>query len=445
MPRHLKTKSSATSSNNSQESVSTVVKGVIETIRTEGDAAVRQYSEKFDKWSPPSFKLSKTDVENAIRAVPEQTIKDIKEVQANVRAFAEAQRNSIKDFELEIQPGVHLGQKNLPINSVGAYIPGGRYPLLASAHMTILTAKVAGVKNVVACTPPIAGKVPNATVAAMFFAGADEIFILGGVQAVAAMAVGTESIRKVDFLAGPGNAFVAEAKRQLFGEVGIDLFAGPTEILVVADKHADPFTIATDLVSQAEHGPDTPAVLITTSEEVGQKSIEYVNYLLERSNLSTASLAKTSWIDFGEVIIVSNMNEAYALADEYASEHVEILTENPREALDKMHNYGALFLGEKTCVSYGDKVIGTNHVLPTRKASRYTGGLWVGKYLRTVTYQHVTSDEASGRLGRLCGRAARAESFEGHARSGDLRASKYLNDSFQWIEGSSAQGNTLKL
>ena len=374
MARHLKTKSGAVSSNTSQDSVSAVVKGVIETIRLRGDAAVRQYSEKFDAWTPSSFKLSKPDIENCIGAVPEQTIKDIKEVQANVRAFAVAQRDSIKDFELEIQPGVHLGQKNLPINSVGAYdpsicllsgwsadtnfryIPGGRYPLLASAHMTILTAKVAGVNNVIACTPPIAGKVPNATVAAMSLAGADEIFILGGVQAVAAMAVGTESIRKVDFLAGPGNAFVAEAKRQLFGEVGIDLFAGPTEILVVADQHADPFTIATDLVSQAEHGPDTPAVLITTSEQVGQLVVNFVDYLLERSKLSTASLAKISWDTFGEVIVVPTMDEAYALADEYASEHVEILTQNPREALDKMHNYGALFLGEKTCVSYGDKV-----------------------------------------------------------------------------------------
>lgn len=440
MTYHLKEKASSATGNASQESVSGVVKGVIETIRSKGDAAVRQYSEKFDKWSPPSFKLSKVDIENAIRAVPDQTIKDIKEVQANVRAFAVAQRNSIKDFELEIQPGVHLGQRNLPINSVGAYIPGGRYPLLASAHMTILTAKVAGVKNVVACTPPIAGKIPNATVAAMFFAGADEIFILGGVQAVAAMAVGTETIRKVDFLAGPGNAFVAEAKRQLFGEVGIDLFAGPTEILVVADEHADPFTVATDLVSQAEHGPDTPAVLITTSEDVGRKAIHFVNYLLERSNLSTASLAKTSWDAFGEVIVVSTTDEAYVLADEYASEHVQILTRYPREALEKMQNYGALFLGEKTCVSYGDKVIGTNHVLPTRKASRYTGGLWVGKYLRTVTYQEVTSEKASGQLGRLCGRSARAENFEGHARSGDLRASKYLNDSFQWIEGSDEGG-----
>jgi histidinol dehydrogenase len=314
------------------------------------------------------------------------------------------------------------------------YIPGGRYPLLASAHMTIVTAKVAGVPNVIACTPPIAGQIPSATVAAMHFAGADNIYILGGVQAVAAMAVGTESIPKVDFIAGPGNAYVADAKRQLFGEVGIDLFAGPTEILIVADEAADPFAIATDLVSQAEHGPDTPAVLITTSSSVGQKSIEYVNQLLERSNLSTAALAKTSWDAFGEVVVVESLVEAWKLADEYASEHVQIFTKEPREALREMSNYGALFLGERTCVSFGDKVIGTNHVLPTRKASRYTGGLWVGKYLRTVTYQEVSDEKASGELGRLCGRAARAELFEGHARSGDLRANRYLGDMFEWIQ-----------
>lgn len=299
--------------------------------------------------------------------------------------------------------------------------------------MTIVTAKVAGVPNITACTPPIAGKIPSATIAAMHFAGADQIFILGGVQAVAAMAVGTESIKKVDFIAGPGNAYVADAKRQLFGDVGIDLFAGPTEILIVADEDADPFTIATDLVSQAEHGPDTPAVLITTSEAVGKKTIAFVNHLLEETKLSTAALAKTSWDAFGEVVVVDSLDEAWKLADEYASEHVQIFTKDPREALRKMKNYGALFLGERTCVSYGDKAIGTNHVLPTRKAARYTGGLWVGKYLRTVTYQEVSDEGASGELGRLCGRAARAELFEGHARSGDLRASKYLGDGFEWI------------
>ena len=297
--------------------------------------------------------------------------------------------------------------------------------------MTILTAKVAGVPHVIGCTPPIEGKIPNTTVAAMHLARADEIYILGGVQAVAAMAVGTSTIKKVDFIAGPGNAFVAESKRQLFGEIGIDLFAGPTEVLIVADETADPFTVATDLLSQAEHGPDTPAVLITTSESVGRATISLVDKILE--NLPTAPLAGKSWGDFGEVIVVDSLDEAYSLADDYASEHVQILTAKPREALEKMTAYGALFLGEKTCVSYGDKVIGTNHVLPTKKAARYTGGLWVGKYLRTVTYQEVTSKEASGRLGRLCGRAARAENFEGHARSGDVRANHYLQDRFEWI------------
>ncbi|KAJ5097333.1 hypothetical protein N7456_008054 [Penicillium angulare] len=423
--------------------VPAIVREVIESIRGDGDAAVRKYSEKFDKWSPPSFKLSQADIDAAIANCPKQTLDDIKEVQQNVRAFAEAQKGSLKDFEVEIRPGVHLGQKNVPIDHVGAYIPGGRYPLLASAHMTILTAKVAGVKNVTGCTPPINGKIPFSTVAAMHLAGADEIFLLGGVQAVAAMAIGTETIQKVDFLAGPGNAFVAEGKRQLFGEVGIDLFAGPTEILILADQSADVFTVATDLISQAEHGPDTPAVLITTCAELGRKTIETVNRLLTASDLSTGSVAKTSWDAFGEVIIVDTMDELWELGNQYASEHVQVFTRTPRDALERMTNYGALFLGEKTCVSYGDKVIGTNHVLPTRTTSRYTGGLWVGKYLKTCTYQEVTSDQASGDLGRLCGRAARAENFEAHARSGDLRANKYKKDQIKWIEKSQKTTSSL--
>ncbi|KAJ5698027.1 hypothetical protein N7462_000032 [Penicillium macrosclerotiorum] len=409
-----------------------IVRGVINDIRTDGDKAVRTYSEKFDKWSPESFKLSQQEIQQIIATVPQQIIDDIKQVQDNVRTFALAQKASIKDFEMEIRPGVHLGQKNIPINSVGAYIPGGRYPLLASSHMTILTAKCAGVPHVTACTPPIAGKIPANTVAAMHYAGADEIYILGGVQAVASMAVGTETMKKVDFIAGPGNAFVAEAKRQLFGEeIGIDLPAGPTEVLIVADEHADPFTVATDLLSQAEHGPDTPAVLITNSQKVGEKTLSEVNRLLEI--LPTADIAAVSWDRLGEINVVENLDEAYKLADEYASEHVQILTQKPREALEKMSNYGALFLGEKTCVSYGDKCIGTNHVLPTRGAARYTGGLWVGKYLKTVTYQEVTSPQESGELGLLCGRAARAENFEGHARSGDVRAHRYLGNKFEWI------------
>ncbi|KAL4889914.1 histidinol dehydrogenase [Aspergillus ambiguus] len=431
--RYLKSKANALANSSAPKvDVSSIVKGVIEDIRGNGDTAVRKYSEKFDKWSPQSFKLSRAEIDASIAACPQQTIDDIKEAQKNVRRFAEAQRESLKDFEYEIQPGVVLGQKNLPIQSVGAYIPGGRYPLLASAHMTILTAKVAGVPHVVGCTPPIAGHTPHGTIAAMHLAGADEIYLLGGVQAIAAMAVGTESMRKVDFIAGPGNAFVAEGKRQLFGEVGIDLFAGPTEILIVTDETADPFTIATDIISQAEHGPDSPAVVITTSETVGRKAIQIINELLK--HLSTADVAGVSWEQFGEVVVVDTMEEAWKLANEYAFEHVQIFTKRPRDALDKMTAYGALFLGEKTCVSYGDKVIGTNHVLPTRKAARYTGGLWVGKYLRTVTYQEVEDSNASAELGRLCGRAARAENFEGHARSGDLRAQKYQDDHYDWIK-----------
>ncbi|KAK6949300.1 hypothetical protein Daesc_009375 [Daldinia eschscholtzii] len=358
--RHIKTAGLVANTATNQK-VSDIVKGVIEDIKANGDKAVRSYSEKFDKWSPPSFRLTESQIQECISKVPAQTIEDIKEAQKNVRRFAEAQRESIKDFEIEIQPGVFLGQRNNPIATAGAYIPGGRYPLLASAHMTILTAKVAGVKHVIACTPPIAGQVPNATVAAAHFAGADEIFLLGGTQAIAAMALGTESITKVDFIAGPGNPFVAEAKRQLFGEIGIDLLAGPTEVLIVADEHADPFTVATDLLSQAEHGPDSPAVLITTSEEVGQQTIKYVDQILK--NMPTAELAGTSWRDYGEVVIVDNLDEAYELADVYSSEHVQILTRNPREALEKMRNYGSLFLGEKTCVSYGDKasILGPLH------------------------------------------------------------------------------------
>ncbi|KAI2771284.1 histidinol dehydrogenase [Daldinia loculata] len=429
--RHIKTAGLVANTAINQK-VSDIVKGVIDDIRANGDKAVRSYSEKFDKWSPPSFKLTESEIQECISKVSAQTIADIKEAQKNVRRFAEAQRASIKDFEVEIQPGVFLGQRNNPISTAGAYIPGGRYPLLASAHMTILTAKVAGVKHVIACTPPILGQVPNATVAAAHFAGADEIFLLGGTQAIASMAIGTESIKKVDFIAGPGNPFVAEAKRQLFGEIGIDLLAGPTEVLIVADEYADPFTIATDLLSQAEHGPDSPAVLITTSEEVGRETIKYVDQILK--DMPTAELAGTSWRDYGEVVVVDSLDEAYELADVYSSEHVQILTRNPREALDKMKNYGSLFLGEKTCVSYGDKCIGTNHVLPTRKAGRYTGGLWVGKYLKTQTYQEVVNEKASGEIGRLCARCSRAENFEGHARSGDLRAHKYLHDAYPWID-----------
>ncbi|KAM0753458.1 histidinol dehydrogenase [Meredithblackwellia eburnea MCA 4105] len=428
---HLKAPAPPVAGSSPAFDVKTIVAGVIDDVRRNGDTAVRSYSEKFDKWSPKSFRLSESEIKDIIATVSEQTIKDIKEVQENVRTFALAQKACLKDLEVEIKPGYVLGHRNIPIDTVGCYIPGGRYPLLASAHMTIVTAKAAGCRKVIACTPPILGKIPAATVAAMYFAGADEIYVLGGTQAIAAMALGTETIEQCHFLAGPGNAFVAEAKRALFGPVGIDLFAGPTEVLIVADEHADPFTCATDLLSQAEHGPDTPAVLITTSRDVAEKTLASISRQLD--SLSTADIASVSWAAFGEIIIVDDLDEAFALADDYASEHVQILTKEPRLALTKMKHYGALFLGERTCVSYGDKVIGTNHVLPTRKTAHYTGGLSVLKFLKTCTYQEVTTPEASGYLGRLCGRAARAENFEGHARSGDVRAHLYNGDNIPWI------------
>ncbi|MEU5993456.1 histidinol dehydrogenase [Spirillospora sp. NPDC047418] len=430
MTIQLKSAAAGAADAHRNDEVSAVVREVIEDVRANGDEAVRRYSARFDDWSPESFRLAPEQIEELVASLPPEVVDDIRTVQANVRDFAQRQRGTLQDLEVETQPGVILGHRHLPVAAAGAYVPGGRYPLTASAHMTVVTAKVAGVERVTACTPPLRGRIPAATVAALHLAGADEILLLGGVQAVAAMAVGTETVGRVDLLAGPGNAYVAEAKRQLFGEVGIDLFAGPTEILIVADDAADPFVVAVDLLSQAEHGPDSPAVLITTSESLAREAMAHVDDLLP--GMPTSDMAGPAWRDHGEVHVVEDLDAAYALADTYASEHVQILTRNPREALDRMRHYGALFLGEGTCVSYGDKVIGTNHVLPTRGAARYTGGLWVGKYLRTVTYQEVTDPAASARLGELCGRAARVELFEGHARSGDVRAAKHAGAKPAW-------------
>ncbi|ATL81621.1 histidinol dehydrogenase [Streptomyces malaysiensis subsp. malaysiensis] len=393
---------------------------------------MRRWSQKFDGWSPESFRLGPDRIASVVSSVPGTVLDDLRFVQRQVRGFAQAQRDSLTDFEVETLPGVFLGQRNIPISAAGAYVPGGRYPLTASAHMTVLTAKVAGVGRVAATTPPDRGAPPPVSIAAMHLAGADEIYVMGGVQAVAALALGTETISAVDMLAGPGNAYVAEAKRQLFGEVGIDLFAGPTEVLIVADETADPFVVATDLLSQAEHGPDSPAVLITTSEEVATRTIACVEELLP--GLPTGEVAGRAWRDRGEVIVVPDLDAAYELADQYASEHVQILTAEPREALHRMRNYGALFLGDKTCVPYGDKVIGTNHVLPTLGAARYTGGLWVGKYLKTVTYQEIQDATSSAELGEVCGRASRIENFEGHARSGDVRSARYGSARLDWTD-----------
>lgn len=430
MRHHVKTATATEQIGPSSSSVQDVVAAVIAEVRARGDTAVREYSERFDDWSPSSFRLSDEQIAAAIAAVPEQTIDDIRTVQDNVRRFAELQRDSLTDFEAEVEPGVLLGQKSIPVDAVGAYIPGGRYPLLASAHMTILTAKVAGVRRVAAMTPAAGGVIPNASIAAMHLAGADEIYLIGGVQAIAALAVGTETIAPVDMIVGPGNAYVAEAKRQLFGEIGIDLMAGPTEVLIIADDSADPFLTAVDLLSQAEHGPDSPAVLVTTSAFLAEEVVAQIDEQL--LTLPTRDIAGVAWRDHGRVIVVDSLDEAYRVGDEFASEHVQILTREPREALAQLTNYGALFLGEHTCVSFGDKVIGTNHVLPTRRAARYTGGLWVGKFLKTVTYQEVTTLVASAQLGELLGRAARAENFEGHARAGDVRAARLNGERPTW-------------
>ena len=432
MVTQLKSARTTSFADTTQEEVRERVQGIIADIRQGGDAAVREYSATFDRWQPAAFRLSADEVGQIIASLPQQVVDDILFVQSQVRHFAEVQRASMADVEVETLPGVFLGHRHVPVQAAGAYIPGGKYPLTASAHMTIVTAKVAGVPRVVACTPPIRGEIPAATVAAMSMAGADEIWILGGVQAVAAMALGTETMDRVDLIAGPGNAYVAEAKRQLFGEVGIDLFAGPTEILIVADDDADPFLVAVDLLSQAEHGPESPAILVTTSESVAREAMAHVERILP--GMPTADYAGPAWRDFGQVLVTDDLDEAYAVADGFAAEHVQIFTAEPRLALEKMHHFGALFLGENTCVSYGDKVIGTNHVLPTLGAARYTGGLWVGKYLRTVTYQEVRDTTSSGDLGRVCGRASRVELFEGHARSGDARAARHLGDRFDWID-----------
>ncbi len=405
------------------EKVQQTVRGILADVRERGDEAVRALSAQFDGWSPESFRLSAEEIAAIVASLPAQVIDDLHFAQAQIRRFAEAQRAALVDIEVETLPGVILGHKNIPVNSVGCYVPGGRYPMVASAHMSVLTAKVAGVKRVIACTPPINGVLPAATIAAMHLGGADEIYILGGVQAMAAMAYGAVGIEPVDMIVGPGNAYVAEAKRQLFGLVGIDLLAGPTEILVIADDTADVEMCATDLLGQAEHGPTSPAVLLTSSRALAE-SIE-AEIARQLQTLPTADLAGVAWRDYGEIILVDTEDELIAVADEIASEHVEVLTRDPQVFLDRMTNYGALFLGPETNVAYGDKVIGTNHTLPTKKAARYTGGLWVGKFIKTVTYQRVTTPEASVMIGEYGSRLCAIEGFMGHKEQCDLRVRRY--------------------
>ena len=422
MIRSLKTGISAERDAADIAQVKHTVETILADIERRGDEAVRGYSRKFDNWDPTSFKLSQTEIQTCIRAMSPGQVDDIKFAQAQIRNFAQLQRDALKDIEVETLPGVILGHRNIPVNSVGCYVPGGKYPLVASAHMTILTAKVAGVKRVIGCAPPFQGKPAAAIVTAMHLAGADEIFVLGGVQAIGAMAIGTTSIPGCDMVAGPGNAYVAEAKRQLAGRVGIDLLAGPTETLVIADESCDGEMCATDLLGQAEHGPTSPAILLTNSEKLARDTLAQVEKQLE--TLPTAAIAGQAWRDYGQVIVCDSYEEMVAEADRIASEHVQVMTRDPDYFLEHMTNYGALFLGPETNVSFGDKVIGTNHTLPTRKAARYTGGLWVGKFLKTCTYQKV-KPAASAAIGEYCSRLCAIEGFAGHQAQADLRVRRY--------------------
>ena len=403
--------------------ISAAVEMMLVDIQARGDKAVRELSIKFDKWDRADYRLTDAEIRGCLSELSARDSEDIKFAQAQVRNFAEHQRAAMRDVEVETLPGVVLGHKHIPVQSIGCYVPGGKYPLLASAHMSVITAKVAGVPRIVTAAPPYQGRPAPAIVAAQALAGADVIYCLGGVQAVGAMALGTQAIESVDMLVGPGNAYVAEAKRQLYGRVGIDLFAGPTETLVIADETVDGEICATDLLGQAEHGPTSPAILLTTSEKLARDTMAEVERLL--AILPTAEIARKAWQDCGEVIVCDSEDEMVAEADRIASEHVQVMTRDPDYFLARMTNYGALFLGPRTNVSFGDKVIGTNHTLPTKKAARYTGGLWVGKFLKTVTYQRVLTDAASARIGEVCSRLCMLEGFSGHTEQANIRVRRY--------------------
>ena len=424
MAEWLKRGATSEAKADSDRKVRDAVEGILADIAARGDAAVRELSIKFDGWDRDSYRLTPSEIQDCIDQLSGQDLKDIEFAQTQVRNFAQIQRDSMQDVEVETLPGVVLGHTHVPVNAAGCYVPGGKYPLLASAHMSVITAKVAGVKRVATCAPPFQGKFAPAIVAAQAMAGADEIYALGGVQAIGAMAIGTASMAPVDILVGPGNAFVAEAKRQLFGRVGIDLFAGPTETLVICDEiGCDGELAATDLLGQAEHGPDSPAILLTTSRNLAEETMREVERLL--TILPTAEIARRAWESFGEVIVAEDDAEMVRIADEIASEHVQVMTRDPDYFLRNMTNYGALFLGNRTNVSYGDKVIGTNHTLPTKKAARYTGGLWVGKFLKTCTYQRVLTDEASTMIGEYCSRLCALEGFAGHGEQANVRVRRY--------------------
>ncbi|WP_370301731.1 histidinol dehydrogenase [Pseudooceanicola sp.] len=420
---YLKTGKPETERAEDDAKVRGIVESTLKDIETRGDAAIRELSAKFDKYDPQSFLLSQSDIEALLQKVSTRDMEDIKFAQAQIRRFAEAQRSSMTDIEVETLPGVFLGHRNIPVQSVGCYVPGGKFPMVASAHMSVLTAAVAGVPRIVASAPPVNGAPHPAIVAAMHLGGAHEIYVLGGMQAVGGMAIGTETIKPVDMLVGPGNAFVAEAKRQLFGRVGIDLFAGPTETMVIADETVDAELCATDLLGQAEHGYNSPAVLLTNSRKLAQETLAEIDRLL--AILPTHETASASWRDYGEVIVCDSYDEMLAVANDIASEHVQVMTDRDDWFLDNMHSYGALFLGPRTNVANGDKVIGTNHTLPTKKAGRYTGGLWVGKFLKTHSYQRIETDEAAALVGEYGSRLCMLEGFVGHAEQCNVRVRRY--------------------
>ena len=432
MIRYIKKRSESNNVSEDKSSIEETVRSILRDIRERGDAALEHYSGHFDNWSPANFRLSEDEINVAISKLNKSEIKDIKFAQNQIRYFAQKQLETMNELEVETLPGVFLGHKHIPIENVGCYVPGGRYPMVASAHMSVLTAKVAGAKRVIACAPPYNGGAHPATIAAMHFAGADEIYLIGGVQAIGAMGIGTEKIEPVNMIVGPGNSYVAEAKKQMFGEIGIDLIAGPTETLVIADDTSDGEICATDLLGQAEHGPTSPAILITDSEKLAEDTLSEIDRLLDI--LPTANITKGSWENFGEIILCEDQEDMLIEANKLAYEHVQVMTKDPSYFLKNLKNFGSLFLGQETNVAYGDKVIGTNHTLPTKEASKYTGGLWVGKFLKTCTYQRVENKDTSAQIGEVCSRLCMLEGFAGHAEQANIRVRRYTGKNVPYPE-----------
>ena len=432
MIRYIKKRSESNNVSEDKSSIEETVRSILSDIRERGDAALEHYSGHFDNWSPESFQLSEDEIDAAISKLNKSEIEDIKFAQNQIRHFAQKQLETMNELEVETLPGVFLGHKHIPIENVGCYVPGGRYPMVASAHMSVLTAKVAGAKRVIACAPPYNGGAHPATIAAMHFAGADEIFLIGGVLAIGAMGIGTEKIEPVNMIVGPGNSYVAEAKKQMFGEIGIDLIAGPTETLVIADDTSDGEICATDLLGQAEHGPTSPAILITDSEKLAEDTLSEIDRLLDI--LPTANITKGSWENFGEIILCEDQEDMLIEANKLAYEHVQVMTKDPSYFLKNLKNFGSLFLGQETNVAYGDKVIGTNHTLPTKEASKYTGGLWVGKFLKTCTYQRVENKDTSAQIGEVCSRLCMLEGFAGHAEQANIRVRRYTGKNVPYPE-----------